>query len=147
MCLWSVAIRGFPKVWIFGFLDFWFLEMSLRTFWIFGFLDFWIIGFLDFWIFGFLELWIFGFLDFWIFGFLDYWTKSEWNRWEVLHFPKKSVNCRRVWHVMVTPLSVWTYFFGQMSHLSTFEPTFFENSQMSLRFQWFLFQKSKNPKI
>ena len=48
---------------------------------------------------------------------------------------KKSVNRSRFWHVMVTPLSVWAYFFGQMSHLSTSGPTFFEKSQMPSRFQ------------
>ena len=50
--------------------------------------------------------------------------KSDENRWEVLHFSKTSRNSFRFWHVMVTPLNVWAYFFSKMSHLSTSGRTF-----------------------
>ena len=50
--------------------------------------------------------------------------KSDQIRWEVLHFSKTSLNSFRFWHVIVTPLSVWAYFFLQLSHLSTSGPVF-----------------------
>ena len=39
--------------------------------------------------------------------------KSDRNRWEVLHFSKTRPNSFRFWHVMVTPLNVWAYFFSE----------------------------------
>ena len=120
--------------------------MQISKVWICICLELWICGLLELWICGVLDCWICDLFDFWIFIFLDCWiVGAKVNEIDKRSFPPilacHGHTSQRVGILVlkiVTPLSVWAYFFRR--------------PQMPLGFQLFsnVFlpktQKSKNPK-